>query len=243
MRGTTPTSPANTGKYGEVEHSLFVGSVSPTDVSQGQIGDCWYMASMMAVAQADPDLIRQAITQNANGSYTVRLYPDGKAVNVTVTPDMVLMSNGDPAFASNDGRVSPYELWPMVLEKALAVQYGDYDEIEGGYTEVGMTLLTGVPSEHHDTDDLSIGDLAGVLADGGAIGLSSLPNDDNPYYKDDKGVDQLHSHHAYYVQSVDVKNGTVTVVNPWGIASYPPITMDYDDYVDAFRAVDTNAVR
>ena len=62
------------------------------------------MTSMMAVAQADPSVIRDAITLNANGTYTVRLYADGDAVDVTVTPEMVLMPDGSPAFAANRRR-------------------------------------------------------------------------------------------------------------------------------------------
>jgi len=158
---------------------------------------------------------------------------------------MVLMPDGSPAFAANDGGDAPYELWPMVLEKALALQYGDYEDIEGGWPGDGMTLLTGRPSESHDSDDLEISALADVLADGGAIGLSSLTKDDakkSPYYQSDKGDERLYANHAYYVQSVDVSKGTVTLVNPWGIAGHPPITMDYDDYVSAFRQVDTNEV-
>ncbi|MGN8246995.1 C2 family cysteine protease [Cellulomonas soli] len=240
-----PSSPANVAEYGELDHELFVGTASATDVSQGYIGDCWYMMSMMAVAQADPDVIREAITVNANGTYTVRLYPDGQAVDVTVTPEMVLMPDGSPAFAANDGGDPPYELWPMVLEKALALQYGDYEDIEGGWPKDGLTLLTGRASQSHDVDELGISELAQVLDDGGAVGLSSLTTGDaktSPYYQSDKGDDRLHANHAYYLQSVDVSNGTVTVVNPWGIAGYPPITMAYDDFVRAFRQVDTNEV-
>ena len=40
--------------------------------------------------------------------------------------------------------------------------------------------------------------------------------------------------HAYYVQSVDTANGTVTVVNLWGSA-YAPITLSYADFQDSFE--------
>ena len=241
-----PESPRNVGEYGEIEHKLFVGPIRPEDVSQGRIGDCWWIASMMAVAHADPQVIRDAITTNANGTYTVHLYEDGERVDVTVTPDMVLMPDGTPAFVDNDGRSQPYELWPMVLEKALAVQFGDYGAIEGGWPSDGMTALTGRPSTVHGTDDLSIQQLATTLADGGAVGAASLtPRDakNSPYHQLDTDPERrLYPNHAYYVQSVDVEGGTVTLVNPWGIAQNPPITMSYDDYVEQFRRVDVNEV-
>ncbi|MCM0639724.1 C2 family cysteine protease [Cellulomonas wangsupingiae] len=240
-----PQSPANVAEFGEVAHDLFVGTVRPQDVSQGMIGDCWWIASMMAVAQADPQVIRDAITTNPNGTYTVHLYRDGQRVAVTVTPDMVLMPDGTPAFVSNDGAGPPYELWPMVLEKALALEYGDYEQIEGGWPSDGMTALTGRESTSHGTGDLSIQQLASTLSDGGAIGVASLEPEDakkSTYYQQDAGANRLFANHAYYVQSVDVKGGTVTLVNPWGIAGNPPITMPYTDYLEQFRQVDVNEV-
>lgn len=240
-----PESPANSATYAELEHRLFVGTVSPADAAQGRIGDCWWIASMMAVAQADPQVIRDAITVNPNGTYTVHLYRDGVRVPVTVTPDMVLMPDGTPAFVSNGRSDDTYELWPMVLEKALALEYGDYAEIEGGWPSVGFTALTGRASTSHDTADLSIQRLADTVSGGGAVGLASLTPDDardSTYYQQDAGADRLFANHAYYVQSVDVDAGTVTVVNPWGIAGYPPITLPYADYLDQFRQVDVNEV-
>ncbi|MCL2424416.1 MAG: C2 family cysteine protease, partial [Micrococcales bacterium] len=116
-----PNSVANTAAYGEVPHELFIDGADPRDVKQGAIGDCWWIASIMAVAQADPSIIESAITANANGSYTVRLYDNGQPVYVTVTPDMVLQPDGTPAFVGNGTSGGTYELWPMVLEKAMAL--------------------------------------------------------------------------------------------------------------------------
>lgn len=240
-----PTSPANVGAYGEVEHALVVGSISPGDVSQGQLGDCWFVASMMAVAQADPGVIERAITANPNGTYTVRLYDDGSPVDVTVTPEMVLNPDGTPAFVANNGGTEPYEMWPMVLEKAMALHWGDYDDIESNTADVGLAALTGRPSENTDPGELSAAELDEILADGGAVALSSLKasdGKDSPLYDAERGSDVLYSGHAYYVSSVDVEKGLVTVVNPWGIASNPPITLTYDEFTQGFRQVRANEV-
>ena len=65
----------------------------------------------------------------------MRLYDDGKPVDVTVTPDMVVRED-NPAFSYQsphelaDG-TQGYELWPLVMEKALALHWGDYADIEG----------------------------------------------------------------------------------------------------------------
>jgi hypothetical protein len=240
-----PDSPANSGTMGELPHKLYVGGADPLDVAQGSIGDCWFVASMMAVAQADPTVIEQAITANPNGTYTVRLYDDGAPVDVTVTPEMVLWPDGSPAFVDNQVRGDDYELWPLVLEKALAIHTRDYAEIEGGYASEGLELLTGKPSDTHRPADFGAAEIDSVLDAGGAVALSSLQKgraDDNPLYQSDAGERRLHTGHAYYVSAVDVEAGTVTVVNPWGIVDYPPITLSMDEFKQSFREVQTNEV-
>ncbi|MGW6129443.1 C2 family cysteine protease [Cellulomonas sp. NPDC055163] len=247
-----PESVANSGRYGEIDGQLVVGGVDPEDIAQGQIGDCWYMASLMAVAQADPGMIERAITQNPNGTFTVRLYDDGRPVDVTVTPEMVLSAAGDPAFTFApkqtlaDGRTKGYELWPLVMEKALALHWGDYATIEGDSPGLGLEVVTGRESSASslEDDDRSLGDLASVLGDGGAITLASFPEDRDenpPIYDRSAAEGGVPSNHAYYVRSVDPEAGTVTIVNPWG-SSYPPITLSYSDFRTTFSHIYVNEV-
>ncbi len=40
------------------------------------------------------------------------------------------------------------------------------------------------------------------------------------------------------MQKVDPDAGTVTVVNPWGLDHFPPITMTYDEFKAAFIRYD-----
>ena len=72
----------NNREYKEVAPNAkpVVNGVNPDDVSQGALGDCWYIASLQAVARSNPRIIEEAITDNGNGTYTVRLYHDGKPV-------------------------------------------------------------------------------------------------------------------------------------------------------------------
>ena len=245
-----PDSPRNAGEYGEIPHELFVQGPRGSDIQQGSIGNCWWMASLGAVAHADPGIIEDAITVNANGTDTVRLYEDGEPVHVTVTPEMVLVDGlpalaRSPSYLLGDDTTLGYELWPMVMEKALALHYGDYEKTEGGTADVELEAITGVPSANHDPGDLGIEDLARIVEDGGAIGLSSLADGegkDLPSYQSAAGTDMLYRGHAYYVSAVDTQKGTVTVVNPWGTASYPPITLLIADFDASFRQVRVDEV-
>ena len=248
-----PDSPVHDATYTEVPHELFAGdpdhpeesAVDPTDLDQGMIGDCWLIASIGAIANTNPELIEQHIRANANGTYTVTLYDGGKAVEVTVTPDIPTVQ-GNPLFVDNpdrsDAGEGTYELWPHLLEKAAAQYYGDYEDLEGDWPSKALELLSG---EHVDTYDAdwfglddpdppSIGDLDALLDGGGAVLVSTASDNRTKLYEDGTLVQG----HAYYVQTVDPDAGTVTVVNPWGLDDYPPITMTYDEFEAAFIRYD-----
>ncbi|MCY7399612.1 MAG: hypothetical protein LH477_01385 [Nocardioides sp.] len=245
-----PESVANQSGYAELDHDLFGAdpgepAVHPNDVRQGAIGDCWFIASMMAVAQTHPELIENAITANSNGSYTVTLYRDGEPVQYTLTPDMVLGPNGTSAFVDDPRRSETTELWPLLLEKAMAQHAGSYGDIEGDWPDRALDALTGRPTTTIDPggDLPSVQELDRYLQDGGAVAMGSLfDKDGHPLYGRSPTDGGLVTGHAYYVQSVDTAAGTVTVVNPWGIADYPPITMSYEDFTQAFSRYHLNEV-
>lgn len=249
-----PDSPVHDATYTQVPHELFAGDpddpdeplVDPSDLDQGMIGDCWLIASIGAIANGNPELIEQMIRANANGTYTVTLYDDGNAVDVTVTPDIPTVE-GDPLFADNpstsDAGEGTYELWPQLLEKAAAQYYGDYEDLEGDWPSKALELLSGRDTHTYeddwfgldDVDPPSVGDIDALLDGGGAM-LVSTASDNRTSLYDDGTIVQGH---AYYVQQVDPEKGTVTIVNPWGLDDYPPITMTYDEFEASFIRYDT----
>src|SRR5690348_6353345 len=57
------------------KNPLFnTGGPSPKDVAQGQVGDCWFLATLAETALRDPNTIRNAISQRADGSYDVKFH-------------------------------------------------------------------------------------------------------------------------------------------------------------------------
>jgi hypothetical protein len=244
-----PDSPAASAEYGEVPHELFIDgdndgeSIHPNDVDQGAIGDCWIMAAMTSVAQENPQIIEDMIRRNENGTYTVTFHDGDEEVEITVTADVPLNEDGEPVFAEfphagvdRDG--ADYELWPAIIEKAYARYSGDYHEIEGGRAEDALEAMTGVESESHDMDDLSIGELADIHDAGGAITMSSLDDaDETDFYSD--GL--LVTGHAYYVSDIDEEAGTITIRNPWGY-HIDPLTLTLDEYRENFDRIGTNSL-
>jgi hypothetical protein len=60
-------------------------AISRNDTTQGRIGNCYLIAAMMGIADHDPTLLEGMITQNPNGTFTVR-FADGQ--RVVVSPDL-----------------------------------------------------------------------------------------------------------------------------------------------------------
>ena len=180
--------------YRQSQGSPFVDGVSPSDISQGHVGDCWYIASLKSVAAADPSVIENAITDNGNGTYTVRLYHDGKPFYVTVSGDEVVDKNGNQYYA---GSATEGEMWPQIMEKALASYEGSYGAIEGGWPSHGMEVLTGKPSTRGSTGNYGAADLKAELDQGHAVAVSThnkpwwtwWPHRNNPLYDKDNPVD------------------------------------------------------
>ena len=119
--------PAAQTLYSAVSGSLF-GANGPSylDVEQGDLGDCWLLASLAAVAARDPADIRSMFTADGtaveNGSavslYTVRFY-NSNGVAQYVTVDTELPSGGDYYDNPANG-----VLWVALAEKAYAEANG-----------------------------------------------------------------------------------------------------------------------
>ncbi len=163
-------------------YAFFGGDHDPTapkgaDTAQGALGDCFFIASMAAIANASPQAIADAITfDKATGKYTVRFFEEargGSMKPVYITVDAYLPTSGnraDPAFAGDPGK----PLWPAILEKAYAQWKGGYDVIgEGGTGDQAMAELSGVRSRSKNPASMREADVLpyfeGAMREGLAI--------------------------------------------------------------------------
>ena len=202
---------------GHGDHDPLDGPVDLSDdafdlsqVEQGQIGDCWFLASAAAVGANDPDFIRDHIRYNPDGSYTVTLYDDGEPVDVRVEAstidDGVTGPNGEPT-------------WISIYEKAAASQMGgDYDDIDGDQISRGLEMITG-----RDTDsdgDRGLDDIRDDLDSGRVLVVSTESDTESGWNPFDEAVDadNVVPNHAYVIESVTERDGEtiVRLVNPWG---------------------------
>lgn len=129
-----------------LEGSLFGAGPTVTDPRQGVIGDCYYICAIASIAQVRPELIRQMIHENGDGTYTMFFYrrlEDQKCNRESVIVDALIPVHAQdrlPVYARSSQKL----LWPLIAEKAYAQWKGGYHAIgEGGLVERVMEELTG----------------------------------------------------------------------------------------------------
>lgn len=132
--------PTNGGAGRDVQ--LF-GEISPQDLVQGRLGDCWLIAAIASLAEF-PDAVRLIFEEkewSASGRYTLKLFSlDSKSWKSIVVDDRLPTKNGDCLFAA----LGPQGyLWAAVLEKAIAVLCGGYKNLVGGWGPTAWAMMTG----------------------------------------------------------------------------------------------------
>mmetsp|Transcript_3195 Transcript_3195/g.9706 ORF Transcript_3195/g.9706 Transcript_3195/m.9706 type:complete len:605 (+) Transcript_3195:568-2382(+) len=117
-------------------------SPSPEDVSQGGLGDCWFLAAMAAVCEKPKLITSLFVTTELNdaGVYCVKLCKDGYWQHVLL--DGLFPANGNTlAFAQpNRG-----QLWVVLIEKAFAKLNGCFEALTGGTGDEALRVMTGQP--------------------------------------------------------------------------------------------------
>lgn len=145
--------------------------IASNDAMQGSIGDCYLISSLIGVATKYPKIIRDAITEipknNGVVHYQVSLYVCTSANDTTLKKQTVaidntfMVKNGKPVYAALGDQK---ELWPLIIEKAMAKLLGGYKLLEGGSTSWVLKMLTGkVPTNKRNTSFKNVKDLFAFL--------------------------------------------------------------------------------
>jgi len=195
---------------------VIVEGISPSDIFQGNLGNCYFLSSISAIAER-PERIQRLLLQKEyaeNGLYGVCLNING----------VWRVYNLDDRFPTSFGKVlfshsAHAELWAMLLEKAYAKAYkGYWNTGTGGFAEEAMKDLTGAPSEYvlisneTNKDDLwkkiYTADQKQFILAAGSKGSGEK--------KSPMGIIQGH---AYTIISANLFEGDERVLemrNPWG---------------------------
>ena len=202
-------------------------AIDPSDVNQGYLGDCYFMALLAAIAQVRPEAIEQMVKTNPDGTFTVSFFgPDGKLVHQRVEPTFPSYDWGAPAYAEFGDVEAAYgkELWPMLIEKAWMQAHGHWLSIEGGKvsTREHAIAMTGADSENYTlpgklSDDALFERLSRHHRAAQPVTIFSQKGTTKWKKKEEKT--KVITNHAYALWRADSASKTVDLYNPHGPAS------------------------
>ena len=195
--------------------------ISVSDINQGQLGDCFLLSSIGEEALFHPSAITNMIHDNGNGTETVTLYTgsNGRLPTfsttsfkaTTVTINNVFSSESVNSGAKQDVVGNQKEIWPQVLEKAVATLDGGYNSIANGGTPlVAMEELTGQATSYLSPASLTLATLQNYVAAGDLIVMDTSSGWGLPY--------GLVNDHAYMFDKLTGtgSSAAVQLLNPWG---------------------------
>lgn len=123
---------------------LFDGQINYQDITQGMLGDCYFLSAMSVLPErAIRDMIIKINHEEEwrkVGAFCVCFYKNGHAEYVIIDDFFPTLPNGEWAFVK--GGSNKNELWPMVLEKAYAKLNGSYAYIEAGKVQYALADMT-----------------------------------------------------------------------------------------------------
>jgi hypothetical protein len=196
-------------------------AINVADINQGQMGDCFLLSSIGEIVLLKPTFISNMIHANANGTETVTLYEasNGRLPNVGTTafkPVSETVTNVFPDYSVNNAANQDVvngqkEIWPQVLEKAVATLGGGYASIaNGGSPVIAMEELTGHAASFMSPASLTLATLQNFVKAGDLIVMDTLPSGALP--------NGLFNDHAYMFSSVTGSGASAMVhlLNPWG---------------------------
>ena len=200
---------------------LYVNDVSFDDIQQGRIGDCYLLATLSAIAKVNPQLIKDALRENGDGTCTVRFYDRPfflarrRPVEVTVTPDLPTAPSGGRVYGRSR---DPQEQWVGIVEKAYAQWKGGYDKIgNGGLPGSVLEALTGKGSlckvaPLYASSSMLHREIEEALAKNKPIVASSF------FFPFDDSKDGIVRRHAYAVTGTSREGEQLFIHlrNPWG---------------------------
>jgi hypothetical protein len=124
------------------DHPLFPDLVGPlpSDIRQGQVGDCYFGVGLSGIARENPDRIKQSVVDLGDGTYAVEFHTDSGVDFYRVDGDLPVDGSGKLKYleTGKDGAI-----WVAILEKAFA-----FARPEGNDSYKGLN--DGSPDEAYD---------------------------------------------------------------------------------------------
>jgi hypothetical protein len=204
--------------YRTFANNPLFGSAGPkmTDIRQGDVGDCYALAGLGAIARDNPQAIRHNVADFGDGTYGVRLGNSFYRVDNDLPVNAV--NGANPAYAKLGAENS---MWVAVVEKAFAhyrTGANSYESLNGGWSiEMNRAFRSAAPGEKaingYTNATALANEIATRVAGGQAVTIG--------FVGALKGTVPLVAGHMYTIASVQKNSAgqvvSITLRNPWGV--------------------------
>ena len=134
---------------------ILYDTISPKDLCQGRVGNCWLIAALSVIAQY-PKLIENMLgglkELAPDHRYEIQLWDIKSRCFTSIVVDDYIPCyereqhkiEAKPIFCNSSNNT---ELWPLLVEKAFAKKSGSYYNLDGGFVSWAWFLITGVEKQ------------------------------------------------------------------------------------------------
>ncbi|CAG8552746.1 7108_t:CDS:2 [Ambispora gerdemannii] len=137
------------------EPKFYADGVSPGDVRQGIIGDCWFLSAVSTCTNIKGVIETICVARDEQvGVYGFIFFKDGDWVSTVVDDQLFVSTIGGSSVIAVAQCKDPNETWLPLLEKAYAKIHGDYESIDGGSVSDALEDFTGGVSTLYATSEL-----------------------------------------------------------------------------------------
>ena len=199
------------------------------DVIQGELGDCYFLSALSALAE-NPERIKRlfpSLKVSDKGVYETQVYLHGDPTNIVLDDyvPFIVEPGYENQIAFAGINPSTRNIWPLLLEKVWAKCNLSYEDIAAGNSAEAFEFLCPAPFDtfYHNADTKTLFDVIDKAKKKGYIIVSDITETEDTEL-DELSKMGLITNHAYSVidtaMLTDRSTGHVVrllkIRNPWG---------------------------